>query len=76
MAPEHERVFEAISPIWHFWSAEQHSKRDKFPCIGLWPNDLQVTMRHTLFDLFAKGCIRIKILIVRTYFLESFGLYK
>ena len=30
-ALEHERVFGAIGPIWHFWSAERHSKRAKFP---------------------------------------------
>ena len=76
MAPEHERVLGAIGPIWHFWSAERHSKRAKFSCDGLWPNDLQVTIKHTLFDLFAKGCVQIQILIVHTYFLESFSLYK
>ena len=40
----------------------------KFPCIGLWPNGLQVTIMHTLFDLFAKGCILIQALIIHTYF--------
>ena len=50
MAPEHERVFGAIGPIQHFWSAE-------FSCDGLWPNSLRVTIRLIIFDLFAKGCI-------------------
>ena len=27
MTPEHERVFGVEEPIWHFWSAERHSKR-------------------------------------------------
>ena len=75
-APEHERVFGVQELIRHFWSAKQHSKRAKFPPFGLWPNSLQVTIRHTLFNLFTKGCIRIHILIVRAYFLESSGLYK
>ena len=35
MAPEHERVFEVQREIWHFWSAERHSKRAKFPPFGL-----------------------------------------
>ena len=69
MAPEHERVFGAIGPIRHFWSAE-------FSCDGLWPNSLRVTIRLILFDLFAKGCVQIKILIIRAYFSESSGLYK
>ena len=29
--PEHESAFGVIGPIWHFWSAERHSKRAKFP---------------------------------------------
>ena len=69
MAPEHERVFEAIGPIRHFWSAE-------FSCDGLCPNSLWVTIRLNLFDLFTKGCVRIQTLIIRTYFLESSELYK
>ena len=76
MAPEHKRMFGAIRPIRHFWSAKRHSKRAEFCFGGLWPNGLQVTIRHTLFDLFAKGCIRIHILIICTYFLESSILYK
>ena len=75
-APEHERAFGLQEPIWHFWSAEWHSKSAEFPSCGLWPNDLQMMIRHTIFDLFIKGCVRIQTLIVRTYFLESFGLYK
>ena len=31
MALEHERVFRAIGPIQHFWSAKRHSKRAEFP---------------------------------------------
>ena len=76
MAPEHKRVFGAIRPIWHFWSAKRHSKRAEFCFGGLWPNGLRVMIRYTFFDLFAKGCIRIRILITRTYFLESSILYK
>ena len=52
------------------------SKGAKFPPFGLWPNGLQVMIRHTIFDLFTKGCVRIHILIIRAYFLESCGLYK
>ena len=57
MAPEHERVFGVQRPIRQFWSAERHSKRVEFPYFGLWPNGLQMTIRHTFFDFFAKGCI-------------------
>ena len=57
MAPEHERVFEVQREIWHFWSAEWHSKKAKFYPCGLWPNVLRVTIRHTLFNLIAKGCV-------------------
>ena len=76
MAPEHEKVFSVQEPIWHFWSVERHSKRAEFSFVGLWPNSLQGTIMHTLFDLFAKGCVRIHTLIVRAYFLESSNLYK
>ena len=55
--------------IWHIWSAE-------LPSCGLWPNSLWVTIKHTLFDLFAQECVRIQTLIVCTYFLVSSGLYK
>ena len=67
-APECVRTFGVQRLIRHFWSAEQHFKRVEFPCIGLWPNGLQVTIMHTLFDLFAKGCILIQALIIHTYF--------
>ena len=50
-------------------------KAEFSPC-GLWPNGLQVTIMHTLFDLFAKGCVRIQTLIIRAYFVESSGHYK
>ena len=76
MAPKHESAFKAIRPIRHFWSVERHSKRAKFSLVGLWPNGLRLTIMHTLFDLFAKGCVQIQTLIVRTYFLESSSLYK
>ena len=76
MAPKHERAFGVQEPIRHFWSAERQSKRAEFPHFGLWPNNLWVMIRHTLFNLFKEGCVQIHILIVRAYFLESFGLYK
>ena len=69
MAPEHERVFGAQRPI-------RHSKRAEFSFVRLWPNGLRVTIRHTLFNLFAKGCVRIHTIIIRAYFLESSDLYK
>ena len=75
-APEHERVFGVQEPIWHFQSVERHSKRAEFFPFGLWPNSLWVTIRHTLFDLFAKGCVQIHIQIIHAYFLESSELYK
>ena len=59
-----------------FWSAEHHSKSAELPSCGLWPNGLRVTIMHTIFDLFTKWCIWIQTLIIRTYFLESSGLYK
>ena len=31
MALEHESAFGVIGPIRHFWSAERHSKKAKFP---------------------------------------------
>ena len=59
-----------------FGVLEWHSKRAEFPPFGLWPNGLRVTIRHTLFDLFAKGCVRFHILIFCAIFLESSSLYK
>ena len=76
MAPKHESAFGAIRPIRYFWSAKWHFKRAECPWCGIWPNNLQVTIMHTFINLFAKGCVRIQILIVRTYFLESSDLYK
>ena len=59
-ATEHERVFGAIEPIWHFWSsewhfwsAERHSKRAEFSCDVLWSNSLQVTI-GTPFSTFSQ----------------------
>ena len=75
-APERERTFGVQRPIWHFWSAERHSKMAEFSLVGLWPNGLRVMIRHTIFDIFAKGCIWIQTLIIRTYFLEPFNQYK
>ena len=69
MAPEHERVFGAQRPI-------RHSKRAEFSFVRLWPNDLRVMIRHTIFDFFTEGCIQIRILIVHAYFLEFSHLYK
>ena len=76
MAPEHESAFDLQEPIRHFWSAERHiwsaerhSKSAELPSCGLWRNGRRVMIRHTLCDLFAKGCVRIQTLIVCTYFL-------
>ena len=74
--PKCERTIGVQRPIRHFWNAEQHSKRAEFSLVGLWPNGLWVMIRHTIFDIFTKGCIGIQILIVHAYFLEFFGLYK
>ena len=76
MAPEHKSAFSLQEPIRHIWSAKRHSKSAKLPSCGLWPNDLWVMIRHTFFDLFVKGCVRIQTLIIRTYFLEPSCLYK
>ena len=54
-APEHRRTFGVQEPIRHFWSVERHFNRAEFPPFGPWPNALRVTIRHTLFDLFAEG---------------------
>ena len=70
MTPKHERAFGVQEPIRHFWSAKRHSKRVEFSPFGLWPNGLQVTIMHTIFDLFAKGCVQIHILIIPAYFLN------
>ena len=76
IAPKHKSALGLQEPIRHFWSAERHSKRAEFPLVGLWPNSLRVTIMHTLFYLFTKGCGRIQTLIICTYFLESSSLYK
>ena len=70
MAPEHESVFSLQEPIQHFWSAKRHSKSAELPSCGLCPNGLRVTIKHIIFDLFAKGCVRIQTLIICTHFLE------
>ena len=75
-APKYERMFSVQEPIRHFWSAKRHFKRAEFPPFGLWPNALWVMIRHTLFDLYAKGWVSIHILHIRAIFLESSGLYK
>ena len=46
-----------------------------FHVLGFGPTT-RVTIMHTLFNLFAKGCVRIQNLIARTYCLESSSLYK
>ena len=76
IAPERERMFGVQRPIWHFWSAEWQSKRAEFSLVGLWPNNLWMTIKHTFFDIFAKGCVWIQTLIIRTYFLEPLNHYK
>ena len=55
---------------------DQMAPKHELPSCGLWPNGLRVTIMHTLFDLFAKGCGQIQTLIICTYFLESSGIYK
>ena len=47
-SPEHGKAFNVQEPIQHF-------KRAEFPPFVLWPNALRVTIRHTIFDIFAKG---------------------
>ena len=76
MAPENESVLGLQEPIRHFWSVKRHSKRAEFPLVGFWLNSLRVTIMHTIFNLFTKGCNRIQTLIICTYFLESSDLYK
>ena len=76
MHPNREERSASKSTIWHFWSAERHFKRAKWSPFGLWPNSFRVTIKHTLFNLFAEGCILIRILIVRAYFLGFSNLYK
>ena len=76
MAPEHRSALSLQEPIRHIWSTKQHSKSAELPSCGLWPNGLQVTIMHTFFDIFAKGCGWIQTLIIRTYFLEPSCLYK
>ena len=71
-ALEHERVFGVQRPIRHFWSAEWHSKRAELSFVVHWPNGLQVMIMHTLFDLFAKGCVWIHTLIVWEAYLLGF----
>ena len=67
---------------WHPNTKECSVSKGQFGTFGvpnnlaLLANGLRVTIRHTLFNLFAKGCIWIHILIVRAYFLESSDLYK
>ena len=65
MHPNMEVRLESKSTIQHFWSAE-------WPLFGLWPNFFRVMIRYTLFDLFAEGCVKIRILIVYAYFFRVF----
>ena len=58
---EHERVFGAIEPIQHFWSAEQHSKRAKFSCDVLWPNSFLVTIGTPFSTFSQKDASRFKL---------------
>ena len=76
MHPNMEEHSASKSTTWHFWSAEQHFKRAEWSPFGLWPNSLWLTIRRTIFNLFAEGCIWIRILIVCAYFKEFSHLYK
>ena len=58
------------STIWHFWSAERHFQSAEWHLFGLWPNSLQVLIRHILFDFFAERCVLIRILLIVPYFLS------
>ena len=58
------------STIRHFWSANLHFKSAELRSFGLWPNSLQVPIRHTLFDFFVERRISIRILPVVAYFLS------
>ena len=58
------------STIRQFWSAEWHFKSAKLHSFRLWPNFLQVLIRHSLFDLCVERCISIRILLVVAYFLS------
>ena len=73
----HSNIEESLaskSTVQYFWSAK--IKSDEWPPFGLWPNSFRVTIRHTLFNLLAEGCVLIRILIVHAYFLEFSHLYK
>ena len=76
LALKHESAFSIQGPIRDFWSAERHFESAKLPSCGLWPNGFRVMIMHTLFNPFAKGCIRIQTLVVHTYFLGISDLYK
>ena len=52
--PNHESAFGVQSAVRHFWSAERHFKSSELAFFELWPNALQVTIRHTIFNLFTK----------------------
>ena len=58
------------STNWNFWSANRHFQSAEWPPFGLWPNSLQVPIRHILFDFFAERRIPIRILLVIAYFLS------
>ena len=58
------------STIRHFWSANRHFQSAEWNPFELWPNSLQVPIRHILFDLFAERGVLICILLVISYFLS------
>ena len=58
------------STNWHFWSANRHFQSAEWPPFGLWPNSLQVPIRHILFDFFVERRVPIRILPVVAYFLS------
>ena len=51
-APERERNFWSPKANLALLECKRYSKRAKFSLVGLWPNGLRVTIRHTLFDIF------------------------
>ena len=69
-APKHESAISTKSTIRHFWSANLHFKSAELHSFGLWPNSLQVPIRHTLFDFFVERHVSIRILPVVAYFLS------
>ena len=70
MHPNTEVQSAPKSTIRHFWSVEWHFKSAELHSFGLWPNPLQVLIRHTIFYFFAERRIPIRILPMVAYFLS------